>query len=261
MRALFYGRLSASELPRSDPHGRRGPDSTCAWPASATPISSSLPGTWTSGACSATSSSAKSWMRPTSAWIGQRVVGDINAACSRLPDVPARAGIRTARTAPRWASRSRRLLQRLRSCCPQANLYRVPDSVSDETAVFTEPLAAACEILEQVHVAPTDRVVVLGDGKLGSAGAVRLAADRRRSAAGGPASREAGTGSRLGRSDPTGRRARRGPSPEHYAADLVVECTGNADGLCACTLIFAQPRQVNPQEYLPFEYPSGDSCV
>ena len=50
---------------------------------------------------------------------------------------------------------------------PQANLYAVPENVSDEMAVFTEPLAAACEILAQVQIAPTDRVVVLGDGKLG----------------------------------------------------------------------------------------------
>jgi len=50
---------------------------------------------------------------------------------------------------------------------PTRNLHLVPDSMSDEQAVFTEPLAAALEILEQVHVRPTQRVVVLGDGKLG----------------------------------------------------------------------------------------------
>jgi threonine dehydrogenase-like Zn-dependent dehydrogenase len=43
----------------------------------------------------------------------------------------------------------------------------VPDGIPDEAAVFTEPLAAACQIVDQVHVRPTDRVVVLGDGKLG----------------------------------------------------------------------------------------------
>ena len=43
----------------------------------------------------------------------------------------------------------------------------VPDNVSDEQAVFTEPLAAALEILEQVHIQPIQRVLVLGDGKLG----------------------------------------------------------------------------------------------
>ena len=50
---------------------------------------------------------------------------------------------------------------------PVTNLHPVPDAVSDEAAVFTEPLAAACEIVQQVHVRPTDRVIVVGDGKLG----------------------------------------------------------------------------------------------
>ncbi len=50
---------------------------------------------------------------------------------------------------------------------PVENLFDVPDSVSDEEAVFIEPLAAAFEILEQVHIKPNDRIAVLGDGKLG----------------------------------------------------------------------------------------------
>jgi threonine dehydrogenase-like Zn-dependent dehydrogenase len=51
---------------------------------------------------------------------------------------------------------------------PIANLHVVPQSVSDEEAVFTEPLAAAFEILEQVQLNPGDDVLVLGDGKLGN---------------------------------------------------------------------------------------------
>jgi threonine dehydrogenase-like Zn-dependent dehydrogenase len=50
---------------------------------------------------------------------------------------------------------------------PEANLHEVPAGVSDEAAVFTEPLAAAFEILEQVAVPPGTETVVLGDGKLG----------------------------------------------------------------------------------------------
>jgi threonine dehydrogenase-like Zn-dependent dehydrogenase len=50
---------------------------------------------------------------------------------------------------------------------PVANLHVVADSVPDEAAVFTEPLAAAFSILEQVKVGNDDHVVVLGDGKLG----------------------------------------------------------------------------------------------
>lgn len=50
---------------------------------------------------------------------------------------------------------------------PESNLLVVPDNVPDETAVFVEPLAAAYEILEQVHIKPKDKVALLGDGKLG----------------------------------------------------------------------------------------------
>ncbi len=50
---------------------------------------------------------------------------------------------------------------------PERNLHPVPAGVPVERAVFTEPLAAACEILDQVSIPPGDRVAVLGDGKLG----------------------------------------------------------------------------------------------
>jgi threonine dehydrogenase-like Zn-dependent dehydrogenase len=58
---------------------------------------------------------------------------------------------------------------------PLANLHRVPASVPDEMAVFTEPLAAALEIQQQVHVRPTDRVLVIGAGRLGQLIAQTLA--------------------------------------------------------------------------------------
>jgi threonine dehydrogenase-like Zn-dependent dehydrogenase len=50
---------------------------------------------------------------------------------------------------------------------PLANLHVIPETVSDEEAVFTEPLAAAFEIVEQVHLQPAAEVVIFGDGKLG----------------------------------------------------------------------------------------------
>jgi len=53
------------------------------------------------------------------------------------------------------------------TCLPWANLHRVPDNVPGEAAVFTEPLAAALEIVERAHIRPTERVAVIGDGKLG----------------------------------------------------------------------------------------------
>lgn len=100
------------------------------------------------------------------AWEGQRVVGDINAACGVC--ATCRAGRHTHcphRTTLGISGRDGALAEYL--TLPVANLYTVPEGVPDEVAVFTEPLAAACEILEQVHVHPTDHVIVLGDGKLG----------------------------------------------------------------------------------------------
>ena len=57
---------------------------------------------------------------------------------------------------------------------PLETLFEVPENVSDEQAVFVEPLAAACEITEQLHIDPMKKVVVLGDGKLGLTTALTL---------------------------------------------------------------------------------------
>lgn len=98
--------------------------------------------------------------------VGTRVVAEINFACGHCPVCIQGLG----RHCPR-----RRVMGILHAdgsfaeyvSVPVANLHPVPDSVTDEAAVFTEPLAAAFEILEQIHVQPSDDVVVLGDGKLG----------------------------------------------------------------------------------------------
>ncbi|MCM1264586.1 MAG: alcohol dehydrogenase catalytic domain-containing protein [Candidatus Gastranaerophilales bacterium] len=57
---------------------------------------------------------------------------------------------------------------------PTNVLFEVPENVTDEQAVFVEPLAAACEITEQLHIQPIQKVVVLGDGKLGLTTALTL---------------------------------------------------------------------------------------
>lgn len=57
---------------------------------------------------------------------------------------------------------------------PTNILFEVPSNVTDEQAVFVEPLAAACEILEQLHIDPMSKVLVLGDGKLGLTTALTL---------------------------------------------------------------------------------------
>ena len=108
---------------------------------------------------------------------------------------------------------------------PLANLHEVPDGVGDDTAVFTEPLAAALEVQEQITVGPGDRVVVVGSGKLGNLVAQTLAL----------------TGCELlavGRNPATPRalwpRGGSAPPPPIQSspggADVAVECTGNPDG-------------------------------
>jgi threonine dehydrogenase-like Zn-dependent dehydrogenase len=97
---------------------------------------------------------------------GARVVGEINASC----------GICTACRAGRSTHCENRTVLGIANrdgvfaefcTLPLENLYRVPDGVPDEAAVFTEPLAASFEILEQVHIHPTDTVLVIGAGRLG----------------------------------------------------------------------------------------------
>lgn len=99
-------------------------------------------------------------------WVGQRVVGDINVTCGGCEQC--RNGRSTHcenRTVLGITKRDGTLAEF--TTLPLANLHRVPASVPDEMAVFTEPLAAALEIQQQVHVQPTDRVLVIGAGRLG----------------------------------------------------------------------------------------------
>jgi threonine dehydrogenase-like Zn-dependent dehydrogenase len=103
---------------------------------------------------------------PDPEWLGARVVAEINDACGTC--ATCRAGRPThceARTVLGISGRDGAHAEYVR--LPLANLHRVPDSVSDDAAVFTEPLAAAVEILQQVHIAPADRVLLVGAGRLG----------------------------------------------------------------------------------------------
>jgi threonine dehydrogenase-like Zn-dependent dehydrogenase len=154
--------------------------------------------------------------------VGRRVVGEINASCGTCPTC--RAGRRShcpSRTVLGIKGRDGAMAEWLR--LPVENLHDVPDGVSDEVAVFTEPLAAALEVQEQVRVGPGTRVVVIGDGRLGQLVARSLAVT-------GCALMVIGRHPRK-----LMRLAERGivvaPRPEPGAADVVVECTGNPDGL------------------------------
>lgn len=149
--------------------------------------------------------------------LGRRVVGEINLACGRCAwcarglgrHCPRRAvlGIRGHPGAhAEWLT------------LPETNLRLVPDRVPDEEAVFAEPLAAACEILDQVAVGPGTRAAVLGPGKLGRLAAAVL----------GTAGADVVL---LGR-------ASRAKAADF---DLVVEATGSPEGM-ARALSVVRPR-------------------
>lgn len=98
--------------------------------------------------------------------VGRRVVGEINLPCGRCPwckrglgrHCPARTVLGIVRQPGAFSDFF---------LLPEQNLHPLPESIPTESAVFAEPLAAACEILEQVRIPRQDSVAVMGDGKLG----------------------------------------------------------------------------------------------
>lgn len=108
-------------------------------------------------------------------WLGKRVVGEINAGCKNCSWC--------ARGLERHCPNRGTLGIWQKEGCfseyftlPVSNLLEIPDNVTDEEAVFIEPLAAAYEIIEQVHIEPAHKVALLGDGKLGLSIALVLGA-------------------------------------------------------------------------------------
>lgn len=98
--------------------------------------------------------------------LGKRVVGEINCCCGNCDYC--RRGLKTHcsnRTTLGISGHDGVFADYV--TLPIGNLWTVPQELPDEAAVFAEPLAAAFEILDQAHIAPTDRVLILGDGKLG----------------------------------------------------------------------------------------------
>ena len=103
---------------------------------------------------------------PDKSWIGRRVVGEINAVCGACEACHnGRPTHCENRTVLGIVNRDGVFAEY--TSLPLENLQRVPDSVPDEAAVFTEPLAAALEIQQQMQVKPTDRVLLIGAGRLG----------------------------------------------------------------------------------------------
>jgi threonine dehydrogenase-like Zn-dependent dehydrogenase len=179
-------------------------------------------------------------------WVGMRVVGEINISCGTCESC---CGGRANHCATRSAVgiRGHDGVFADYVTMPTVNLHRVPGSVSDDQAAFVEPLAAALAVTDQLHIRPTDRVIVLGDGKLGLLIAQVLAL----------------TGCDLlvvGRhEDKLKLLASRGietfvskpSSPEpQIAADVVVEATGSPSGfVAACHLVRPRGKLVLKSTY------------
>lgn len=100
------------------------------------------------------------------AWVGKRVVGEINLPCRECRFCRAGLGNHCPFRAVLGILHKDGCFAECLTL-PIANLHAVPDAVPDEQAVFVEPLAAALEILEQVPAQNFQQCVVLGDGKLG----------------------------------------------------------------------------------------------
>jgi alcohol dehydrogenase len=167
-------------------------------------------------------------------WVGKRVAGEINLACGACEwcarDLGRHCPHRTVLGIVKHPGAFREFLT-----LPVTNLRPVPAAISNEQAVFIEPVAAACEILDQVRVPAGTRVAVLGDGKLGLLIAQVLAA-------------RGAQVHLLGRHKEkmklvesaritTELMAKKGPG----RAPMVVDATGSAEGLRAATAM-CEPR-------------------
>jgi threonine dehydrogenase-like Zn-dependent dehydrogenase len=156
-------------------------------------------------------------------WQGKRVVGEINAVCGQCEDCLNGLGNHCQfRTVLGIVNRDGAFADYL--TLPIKNLYIVPDSVSTDAATFTEPIAAALEIQQQLKITDRHKVLVVGDGKLGQLVAQTLALTGCELWAIGRHPEKlallAKRGIKTGFSEDV---------PERYF-DIAVECTGNPSG-------------------------------
>ena len=156
--------------------------------------------------------------------IGQRVVGEINLSCGKcafcVAGLGRHCGSRTVLGIVKHPGAFAEYLT-----LPEENLRIVSDRVSDDQAIFVEPLAAACEILDQVRIAHGEEVAVLGDGKLGLLIAQTLMASGARVTVFG---RHAG---KLQIAQRAGAIVSESRDPPRARFQIVVDSTGSADGL------------------------------
>jgi len=155
---------------------------------------------------------------------GKRVVGEINCVCHRCYycelEMPHHC---MNRTVLGISNRNGAFAEYL--VLPEENLHMAPGSIRDDVAVFTEPTAAAFRITDQVSVGPDDRVVVLGDGKLGQLAAQVLRLRTKHLLCVGKHPWKLALLSKLHVNTVTVN------DPVEPGADVVVEATGSPDGL------------------------------
>jgi threonine dehydrogenase-like Zn-dependent dehydrogenase len=169
------------------------------------------------------------------AFDGRRVVGEINCSCWSCETCQAgRPGHCRQRTVLGILDHDGAFADYI--AVPERNLHAVPDVVDTDSAVFTEPLAAAYQIPAQIPIDKDDRIIVLGDGRLGNLCAQVLASVSDHVLVIGKHPNKLSILDGLGIETHllTGRPA--GPK-----ADLVVDCTGSADGLTTA-LELVRPR-------------------
>jgi threonine dehydrogenase-like Zn-dependent dehydrogenase len=165
--------------------------------------------------------------------LGKRVVGEINAACGQCEWCRADLGRHCPnRTVLGILGRDGAFADYL--CLPDCNLTPLPDSLPDEVAVFTEPLAAGFEIFEQTHIEPGERIAILGDGRLGAMVGLALTSRDLRPVIGGHHDNRMRLLASLGLVAVQEHTLRPG-------YDVVVDCTGSAAGLARC-LELVRPR-------------------
>lgn len=179
-------------------------------------------------------------------WLGRRVVGEINVSCSSYGFRPVcefcRRGLNThcaRRTVLGIVAHDGAFAEFL--ALPLENLHLVPDSVSDEEAVFVEPLAAACEILDQVDVRRFDAAAVLGDGKLAQLIARVLKTRLTRVLLYGKHQRKLALARRAGIATKKVSGQAAGPKKIGDSYGLLVEATGTPSGF-ALALQMTEPR-------------------
>ncbi len=156
--------------------------------------------------------------------MGKRVVGEINCVCHECDwcrmEMPHHCSNRTVLGI---AGRNGAFAEYV--TLPEENLHLVPGNIRDDVAVFTEPLAAAFRITEQIPVEPDDRVIVLGDGKLGQLAAQVLHLAAKNLVCVGRHAWKLELLSKAGIATALD------TDPLDAGADVVVEATGRAEGL------------------------------